>query len=182
MSIDTPSLPLKLAEHVASYINMGIKLPHAIRTPFDIIDANIRRGSFLNRNGGTYRLNRQSLRSSRHRSLLLDEFPYLSPKARKTLVDAEKDQSLPSSVDLICEHVVPCAYMELALRELHQSQRLNGKAVLDFHTKYYRRCIVTKAENGRLRPVQAMPVGWTQQCRVFARYDAAGFEWCKGWT
>lgn len=173
---------LKFAEFVACYIGIGVKIDKAVRTPFDAIDANDRGGAYLSGNGNHHWFNKSLLREPRHRALLLDVFPYVSPDARRALLSVDRHIHLPKHVDLMCEHVVPCEVMENMLRMQHDHTPLTAETVLTFHRKLFRRCIVTKAENARLKPTRRMPFGWTADDRVFARYDAAGFEWAQQWA
>lgn len=172
---------LKLAQLVAVYIDIGVKISKGVRSPFDAIDALKRGGGYLNRNGNCYWLNVGALRSARHRNLLLNEFEFVSPTAIEVLRSVPFDVDLPQTEYLICEHVVPCDYMETLLRTQHASAPLKPKCVLDFHSRFYRRCIITKSENRALRPVHRMPTDWRVGDRLFARYDNAGFGWARQW-
>ena len=169
----------KLAHFVAQYIACDVKIDKAVRTPFDSIDANLKGGNYLNKNGGDYWLNRNALRQSQHRTLLLEDFQYVSPSARKILLSVDENSDLPTEVWLVCEHVVPCAFMEDLLREEHSKTPLNADRVLEFHSQFYRRCIVTKEEDRLIKPVKKMPKGWTIRDCVFERYKI--FSWAENW-
>lgn len=171
---------IKLANFVASYIRCDVKIFNVIRTAFDEIEAVQRGGRFLKPNGSAYWLNKSDLLKASLRPLLLEDFKYRSPDAHSILDNAGRSDDLDDDIELVCEHVIPCAVMEKLLKDQHVKKELTPDDVLSFHSEMYHRCIITKDEDGKLSR-SSMPSGWTRGDQIFARYSAAGFEWASNY-
>lgn len=168
----------KLASLIVCYVECDVKVYNVVRTVFDEIEAQQRGGRFLKPNGNGYWLNKADLRKASLRPLLLKDFKYCSPDAHAILSDAPPDDDLEDDVELICEHVIPCSVIETLLKKQHAAQKLTPENILEFHARFYRRCLVTKNEDGKLSR-SSMPNGWKIGDDIFARYHAAGFDWAK---
>jgi hypothetical protein len=167
----------KFARFISVYIDCDVKVHNVIRSAFDEIDALKRGGHFLKASGRGRWFNKADLQKAELRSFLLSDFPNLSPKAREILRSAPQGD-LPDDKRLVCEHVVPCGVLEKLLREEHRKTPLTPDHVLEFHDRFYRRCIVAKEEDDQLSRL-SMPKDWTPEDSLFARYLAAGFKWAE---
>ncbi len=168
----------RLCRFMVCYIESEVKIHNAVRSTFDELDAWIRGGRYISPTGKAYWLLKSYLRSTTLRDLLIEDFEFASPEVRRILSSVKRDEPLPEDIHLLCEHVVPVGILEEMLREQHRSQRLTPESVLQFHARFYRRCLVTKQEDGRLSK-NSMPPDWKPDDGIFARYTIAGFDWAS---
>lgn len=167
----------KLAGFIVVYLNSGLKIRHLIRVAFDEIDC--RNRNYVTNQDVCWNFKSRSMKRRANAERILKHFPHISELARKELRHIVNCQT--PSIALQCDHVIPLKRLEKMLKEQHRQKTMDANAVIDFHRKFFRRCILTKDEHEKLTS-SSMPNGWTPDSTLFARYKEANFNWSDDWN
>jgi len=165
----------------AEILNRKIKIKSIGRTMLDTIDVLKHRSKHLTKKEYIKWLNRDALRKFSNRDYI-NTFDQ-SDAVKKVFAEAE-GRDLNSNINLICEHVVPCAKIIEYLQRKAEEKNFNLTAddVLTAHDLLYRRCIITKDEDQALNDAgynRKMPNGWNFGDNPYNRYLKVGFKWAK---